>query len=166
MLRSGQVTQLTGSSVLWTCHCMKSPITFHNFEVSKHTRDHVRCVLLFSQMVDKQARKIQGADFFFWSLRSTAKKIHQNDTCKVKETDIHHQKALSSYCEIFSLRRKHVAAARFPCCFAVLMATTTRLWMRGCSAHAEGLYALASGRHPTHCTRWQEAGTGQPNAEI
>lgn len=157
MLRGGQVIQLTVSSVLWTCHNSQfwSQQTHKSSSVS---------VLLFSEMVDKQARKIQRADFFFWSLRSTAKnpsKWHLQG-----ERNRHHQKALSSHCEIFNLRRKHVAAAQFPCCFAVLMATTTRLWMCGCSAHAEGLYALASGCHPTHCTRWQEAGMGQPNAEI
>lgn len=52
------------------------------------------------------------------------------------------------------------------CCFSVLMATTTRLGMRGRSVHAGGLYAPAPGFHPTLCTGWQEAGTGQPNAEI
>lgn len=152
MSRGGQVIKLTVSSVLWTCHCMKSLISFHNFEVSKHTRV---CVPVFCRSlkwwINKQGRFREQISSF--GLSGPPQRIHQNDTCKVKETDIHHQKALSSYCEIFNLRRKHVAAAQFPCCFAVLMATTTRLWMCGCSAHAEGLYALASGRHPTPCTR-------------
>lgn len=60
----------------------------------------------------------------------------------------------------------NILPLRCSCCFSVLMATTTRLRMHGRSVHAGGLYAPAPGFHPTRCTGWQEAGTGQPNAEI
>lgn len=40
------------------------------------------------------------------------------------------------------------------------------LWMRGRYEHAGSLYAPAPGPQPAHCTGWQEAGRGQPNAEI
>lgn len=97
--------------------------------------------------------------------------VHRKNTSKWHlqgERNRHSQRAsfILPLWNIPYLRRKRVAAAQFPCCFAVLMATTTRLWMRGCSPHAGGLYALAPGLPPAQCTGWQEAGTGQPNAEI
>lgn len=75
---------------------------------------------------------------------------------------------LHPHCRKLELWTKRVAAAaQSPCCFAVLMATATRLWMRGSSgAHWGGLYAPAPGLAPVHCTGGQEAGTGQPNTQI
>lgn len=75
---------------------------------------------------------------------------------------------LHPHCTTLELWTKRVAAAaQSPCCFAVLMATATRLWMRGRSgAHWGGLHAPASGLAPVLCTGGQEAGTGQPNTQI